>query len=138
MEEDETLKVLDKGYTTTNHVKKIIRTLPKKWRLMVTSLKVPKDLNKTTLEDLVSSLRSNEIKLEEDEVQRQKIYMAIKSKTKALQAKEEKCEEESDDEDELSLLSRRVNHLLKKDRPTSEAIEKEEDLSQTLDRISLE
>jgi hypothetical protein len=39
------LKVLDKGYTTTNHVKKIIRSLPKKWRLMVTALKLSKDMN---------------------------------------------------------------------------------------------
>ena len=34
------LKVLDKGYTTTDHVKKIIRSLPKKWRLMVIALKL--------------------------------------------------------------------------------------------------
>ena len=30
------LKVLDKGYSTADHVKKIIRSLPKKWRPMVT------------------------------------------------------------------------------------------------------
>ena len=40
------LKVLDKGYSTTDHVKKIIRSLPKKWRHMVTALKLEKDLNK--------------------------------------------------------------------------------------------
>jgi hypothetical protein len=39
------LKVLDKGYTTTDHVKKIIRSLPKKWRLMVIALKLSKDMN---------------------------------------------------------------------------------------------
>lgn len=40
------LNVLDKGYTTVDHVKKIIISLPKKWRPMVTSLKVSKDLNR--------------------------------------------------------------------------------------------
>jgi len=61
------LKVLDKGYTTADHVKKIVRSLPKKWRPMVTALKLSKDLNNISLEELVSSLRSHEIELEEDE-----------------------------------------------------------------------
>ena len=54
------------GYSTTDHVKKIIRSLPKKWRPMVTALKLAKDLNKVTLEELISSLRSHEIELNED------------------------------------------------------------------------
>lgn len=58
------LKVLDKGYTTTHHVKKIIRSLPKKWRLMVTTLKVSKDLNSITLEELISSLTRTELERE--------------------------------------------------------------------------
>src|ERR1044072_5157581 len=44
------LRVLDKGYSTSDHVKKIIRSLPKKWRPMVTALKMAKDLNKISLE----------------------------------------------------------------------------------------
>src|SRR4051812_24619530 len=60
------LKVLNKGYTMADHVKKIVKSLPKKWRPMVTTLKVSKDLNITTLEELVSFIRSREIKLEED------------------------------------------------------------------------
>lgn len=34
------LKVLNKGYTTLDHVKKIIKRLSKKWRPMVSTLKV--------------------------------------------------------------------------------------------------
>ena len=48
------LKVLDKGYSTADHVKKIIRSLPKQWRPMVTALKLAKDLNKISLEELVT------------------------------------------------------------------------------------
>lgn len=59
------LKVMNKDYTTSNHVKKIIRSLHKKWRPMVTTLKV-KDINNTTLEELISSLRCHDIELEED------------------------------------------------------------------------
>lgn len=76
------LKVLNKGYTTPYHVKKIIKSLPKKWRAMFTTLKVSKDINNTTLEELVSSLRIHEIKLEEDVPQRKGKYMALKSKGK--------------------------------------------------------
>ena len=43
------MKVLDKGYSIADHVKKIIRSLPKQWRPMVTALKLEKDLNKISL-----------------------------------------------------------------------------------------
>src|SRR5580765_213999 len=93
------LKVLNKGYNTADHVKKIIRSLPSKWRPMVTALKVAKDLNSVSLEELISSLRSHEIELQADEPQRKVRSVALKSnfkKDKALQAEEES--EESDEE----------------------------------------
>src|ERR1044072_845564 len=111
------LRVLDKGYSTDDHVKKIIRSLLKKWRPMVTALKMEKDLNKISLEELISSLRSHEIELQEDEPQRKAKSVALKSnsrKAKALQAEEEsEASEESSEEDELSLISRRINLLWK-------------------------
>ena len=61
------LRVLNKGYSTSYHVKKIIRSLPSKWRPIVTALKLAKDLSNTSLEELVSSLRSHEIVLDQDE-----------------------------------------------------------------------
>src|ERR1044072_7636078 len=83
------LRVLDKGYSTADHVKKIIRSLPAKWRPMVTALKMAKDLNKIILEELISSLRSHEIELQEDEPRRKVKSVALKSssrKAKSLQA----------------------------------------------------
>src|ERR1044072_925742 len=69
------------------------------------------------LEELISSLRSHEIELKEDEPQRRNKSVALKSyskKAKAIQAEEEsEASEESSDEDELSLISRRINHLWK-------------------------
>ena len=75
MEEEETIEtmfsrfqtlvagliVLDKGYSIADHEKKIIRSLPKQWRPMVRKLKLAKDLDKISLEELISSLRSHEI-----------------------------------------------------------------------------
>ena len=61
------LKIMNKGYSMEDHAKNIIRSLPSKWRPMVTALKLAKDLNNTSLEELISSLRSHEIELEQDE-----------------------------------------------------------------------
>ncbi|XP_050889632.1 uncharacterized protein LOC127094916 [Lathyrus oleraceus] len=120
------LKVLDKGYIITDHVKKIIRSLPKKWRLMVTTLKLSKDLNNISLEELINSLRSHEIELEEDEPRKKRKSIALKSRSerrkvernKAIQAEEEEEDDyenvDSDDDDELSLLSRRIKQLCRK------------------------
>src|ERR1044072_612855 len=112
------LRVLNKGYSTSDHVKKIIRSLPAKWRPMVTALKVAKDLNSISLEELISSLRSHEIELLADEPQRKVKSVALRSsskKDKVLQSEEESEEfdEESSDEDELSLMSKRLNKLWK-------------------------
>ena len=84
---------------------------------MVTALKLANDLNEISLEELVSSLRSHEIELEADEPQKQGKPLALKSNrksdSKVLQAIEETYDGSSSEEDELSLLSRRVNQLWK-------------------------
>ena len=82
---------------------------------MVTTLKLAKDLNKISLEEIISSLRSHEIELDEDEPHKQGKSLALKSikkyEPKVFQAKEENYGGSSSEEDELSLLSRRVNQL---------------------------
>ena len=84
---------------------------------MVIALKMAKYLNKISLKELVSSLRSHEIELEEDEPHKQGKSLALKSnkkyKPKVLQEKEENSGGSSSEEDELYLLSKRVNQLWK-------------------------
>lgn len=46
---------------------------------MVSTLKLAKDLNNTSLEELMSSLRSHEIELEQDELQKRGKVVALKS-----------------------------------------------------------
>ncbi|XP_050897860.1 uncharacterized protein LOC127104736 [Lathyrus oleraceus] len=71
-----------------------------------------------TIENMFS--RSHEIEIQEDEPKRKRKFVTLKSsgrfgKIKVLQAKTyEDYEEESKEEDELSLLSRHVNQLWKK------------------------
>src|SRR3954469_17785174 len=112
------LRVFDKGYTKADHVKKIIRSLPRRWGPMVTAFKIAKNLNEVSLEELISALRSHEIELDANEPQKKGKSIALKSNikkcTNAFQAKEEDPEEsESEEEDELSMISRRVNQLWK-------------------------
>src|SRR4051812_30682310 len=111
-------RVLDKGYTKADHVKKIIRSLPRRWGPMVTAFKIAKNLNEVSLEELISALRSHEIELDANEPQKKGKSIALKSNimkcTNAFQAREEDPEEsESEEEDELSLISRRLNQLWK-------------------------
>src|SRR3954463_6056747 len=112
------LRVLDKGYTKADHVKKIIRSLPRRWGPMVTAFKIAKNLNEVSLEELISALRSHEIELDANEPQKKGKSIALKSNikkcTNVFQAREEDPEEsESEEEDELSLISRRLNQLWK-------------------------
>lgn len=110
---------------------------------MVTALKVSKNLNSTTLKELLSSLRSHQIDLKEDGPQNKGKSVALKSKGKSektivLQAEQEESKEDCDEEDEVSLLSRRVTNFGNKDKRSSQATEEQVDiLSQPLDRKSL-
>jgi hypothetical protein len=112
------LRVLNKGYTTADHDKKIIISLPQKWRTMVTALKISRDLNSTTLEELISSLRSHEIELEADEPVKKAKSVALKSSLESEEKNiphtdaDEICSEDVGDE-EVSLLSQRINQLWK-------------------------
>src|SRR4051812_21306873 len=91
------LRVLDKGYTKSDHVKKIIRSLPKRRGPIVTTFKVAKNLNEVSLEELISALRSHEIELDANEPQKKGKSIALKylnkKCTNAFQAKEEEYEE---------------------------------------------
>ena len=82
---------------------------------MVSALKLAKDLNKISLEELISSLRSHEIELEEDDPQKKGKSISLKSykkyDSKAFQVEEENSGGSLSEEDELSLLSRRVQQL---------------------------
>lgn len=114
------LRVLNKGFSTSYHVKKIITSLPTKWRPMVNALKLVKDMNNTSLEELISSLRSHVIEVKKVEPHKGGKFIALKcvrksGKTKALQVEEEEDSAEYfDEEDELSLLFRKIYQLQNK------------------------
>jgi hypothetical protein len=121
------LQVLDKSYTTTDHVRKILRSLPPKWRPKVTAFQEAKDLDLVSLEDLISSLKTHEMELMTDESTKKikGIALSSKSSSKALKAKviesedeasEESHEVESEDEEEMVLMAAKVSQWAKRSK----------------------
>jgi len=61
------LQILKKNYVASDHVSKILRSLPARWRPKVSAIEEAKDLNSLSVKDLVSSLKVREISLNEHE-----------------------------------------------------------------------
>lgn len=53
------LQVLNKSYTTSDHVKKTLRSLPVRYRPKVAAIQEAKDLNTLSLESFISNLQSH-------------------------------------------------------------------------------
>jgi len=120
------LQILKKSYVASDHVNKILRSLPAKWRPKVTAIEEAKDLNTLSVEDLISSLKCHEIGLNEHEPIKKPKPIALKSRgksTKALKALESEEESTSEDSDEdpkivqkMTMLSNRLQYLAKKNK----------------------
>src|SRR4030066_935667 len=80
------LQVLKKSYTIADHVKKILRSLPVKWRPKVTTFEEARDLNALSLENLISSLKCYELGFPEAESSKKSKTIALKSKSKEVKA----------------------------------------------------
>ena len=92
------LQVVKKTYVASDHVSKILRSLPARWRPKVTAIEEAKDLNTLSVEDLVSSLKVHEISLNEHEPAKKRKSIALPSKGKSSKA--------------LKLLNLKKNHLM--------------------------
>ncbi|KAL2327520.1 hypothetical protein Fmac_020947 [Flemingia macrophylla] len=64
------LSFLGRTYDNFDHIDKILRSLPRKWRPQVTALRASKDLQKLSLEELIGLLKVHELELQQDEVGR--------------------------------------------------------------------
>ena len=77
------LQILKKSYVASDHVNKILRSLPAKWRTKVTTIEEANDLNTLSVEDLISSLKCHEIGLNEHEPIKKPKSIALKSRGKS-------------------------------------------------------
>ena len=104
------LQILKKSYVASDHVNKILRSLPAKWMPKVTAIEEAKDLN--TLNEHESIKKPKSIALKS----RGKSSMALK----VLESKEESTSEDSDEDTEIvqkmAMLSNRLQYLAKKNK----------------------
>ena len=73
------LHVLNKSYTTSDHVKKIIRNLPVRYKPKVTTIQEAKDLNTLSLDILIRNLQSHGMEVNGDDHLKKSKSLALKS-----------------------------------------------------------
>jgi cell division protein FtsB len=107
------LKALGKIYTNQENVRKILRSLPKRWEAKMTAISKARDLKVLTLDELFGSLMTYELemnsKVEEEEVKPKKNF-ALKSS----HHDHDNSEEEGDEEEEIAQMTRNFKRFLKK------------------------
>ncbi|GJX95237.1 hypothetical protein Tco_0349823 [Tanacetum coccineum] len=113
------LKSLDPDYSSNNHVRKFLRTLPLKWRANVMAIAEAKDLATLLPDELIHNLKVYETIFGSDDV----ASKAIKEKVmpKALKANIIKgqtsnnstCQVESDEDKEINLMSKNFGELFR-------------------------
>ncbi|KAH9744056.1 hypothetical protein KPL70_003526 [Citrus sinensis] len=100
---------LEKTFSNSEKVKKIIRSLPKEWRPKRTAIEEAKDLNILPIDDLIGLLISYEEDLAAERGNEEK------KKSIALKATKYESDRESEsDDEELAMLARRFRKFFKK------------------------
>lgn len=106
------LKGLGKVYTTSENVRKILRSLPKTWEAKVTAIQEAKDLTKLPLEELIGSLMTHEITMKEHLEDESKKKKSIALKTISFEVDSE--DEDALDEDDIAYFSRKYKNFIKR------------------------
>ncbi|GAV66053.1 UBN2 domain-containing protein [Cephalotus follicularis] len=103
------LQALDKTYSNSEMVRKILRYLSRSWTPKVTAIEEAKNLNVLPLQDLLGSLMSHELsmqKKDDDEEEKEK------RKIVALKSSPIKDFEDDDENEELSLITQKFKKFL--------------------------
>ncbi|GAV71150.1 UBN2 domain-containing protein, partial [Cephalotus follicularis] len=98
------LQALDKTYSNSEIVRKILRCFPKSWILKVTAIEEAKNLNILPLEDLIGSLMTHELSMQKKDDDEEK----EKKKKKIVALKSSLIEDSEDDNEneELAFITR--------------------------------
>ena len=94
-------------------VKRLLRSLPKSWRLTVVAIREAKDLNKISLDEICGSFLTyeqevNQIDEEEKKKLEKKKGIALKTSSRNEDHYEDSCE---DEDAEMAMLARRYKKL---------------------------
>ncbi|GAV63685.1 UBN2 domain-containing protein [Cephalotus follicularis] len=104
------LQALDKTYSNSEMVRKILRCLPRTWMPKVTAIEEAKNLNVLALEDLLGPLMTHELSMQkkDDDEEKEK-----KKKKKIVALKSSQTEDsEDDDDEELAFITQRFKKFL--------------------------
>ncbi|GAV57796.1 zf-CCHC domain-containing protein/DUF4219 domain-containing protein/UBN2 domain-containing protein [Cephalotus follicularis] len=104
------LKALDKTYSNSEMVRKILRCLPRSWMPKVTAIAEAKNLNVLPLEDLLGSLMTHELLMQKKDGEEEKEKK--KKKIVALKSSLIEDSEDDDDNEELALITRKFKKFL--------------------------
>lgn len=107
------LEGLGKEYSNLEKVKKLLWSLPKQWEPKVTAIQEAKDLKTLSMDELIGSLMTHEIKIKknmEDEKKKKEKSIALKAITLEVDSEGENAL----DEDDVAYLSRKYKNFIKR------------------------
>ncbi|KAL5556374.1 hypothetical protein UlMin_038610 [Ulmus minor] len=105
-------------YTTSEIVRKILRSLPKQWEAKVTAIQEAKDLSKLPLDELISSLMTHEIIMNQN---LEDVVKTEKEKNLAFSSSTSYDDVEKD----IAFLAKKFKNYLKHDRKNRRNLMKE-------------
>nr|KYP71914.1 hypothetical protein KK1_011194 [Cajanus cajan] len=87
MEESESIQIMftivnepsfpGRTYDNFDHIDKLLRSLPRKWRPQVTALRASKNLEKISLKELIGLLKIHKLELQQDDAGRKQKSIAL-------------------------------------------------------------
>ena len=114
------LKCLGKTYTNSDLVRKVLRSLPRSWKLKATTIQEVKDLNTYPLDELMGSFMTHELSMQQrsDEESKKKKTITLKAIISAPNEEDlEKLENEEAEDDDMALLAHNFRKFLRKKGP---------------------
>ena len=111
------LKTLGKTYTQLELIRKILRSLPATWIHNVSTIEESKDLDKYDLEELIGSLMTHEIHIQnlqgKNDFKKKGLALKVTEEEQNKEESSSSSSKNSKEEYELTMLSKRVQRLIK-------------------------
>ena len=95
-------------------VRNVLRSLTSDWSSKTTAIQEAKDLSILSLDDLIGSLMAYEVQLENMKIEEKSISKKKELAFKAIKEESDLDDSNSDEEEELALLTRRFRRFIQK------------------------
>nr|XP_029122333.1 girdin-like [Elaeis guineensis] len=104
------------GKTYTNHelVCKVLRSLPKAWEAKVTTIQEAKDLSKLALEELIGSLMTYELNMNQNIEEEKMKKRTLAFKSSAIEENSSDSVEDLEDDEEMAVITKRFMRFMRK------------------------